>query len=77
MYQPLAYDEIEMWHGHPDLHRNKLEEILSTLDVNDIGYFIEVDLLYPDKLKEKPKNFPFCPEKKLFLKINTKIIRSK
>ena len=22
MIQPLPYDEIEMWHGHPDLHMN-------------------------------------------------------
>ena len=23
--QPLPFDEIEMWHGHPDLYMNKLE----------------------------------------------------
>ena len=22
MIQPLSYDEIEMWHGHPDLYMN-------------------------------------------------------
>ena len=27
MSQPLPYDEIEMWQGHPDLYMNKLEEI--------------------------------------------------
>ena len=27
MIQLLSYDEIEMRHGHPDLYRNKLEEI--------------------------------------------------
>ena len=25
--QPLPYDETKMWHGHPDLHMNCLEEI--------------------------------------------------
>ena len=29
MSQMLPYDEIEMWHGHPDLYMNKLEEILN------------------------------------------------
>ena len=41
-----------------------LEEILNTPDDNEIGYFLEVDLKYPDNIKEKTKNFPFCPEKK-------------
>ena len=41
-----------------------LEEILNTPDDNEIGYFIEVDLKYPDNIKEKTKNFPCCPENK-------------
>ena len=65
MSQPLPYDEIQMWHGHPDLYMNKLQEILNTPDDSDIGYFIEVDLTYPNKIKEKTKNFPFCPENKI------------
>ena len=64
MSQFLPYDEIEMWHGRPDLYMDKLEEILNTLDDSFIGYFIEVDLKYPDNIKEKTKNFPFCPESK-------------
>ena len=32
MSEMLPYDEIEMWHGHPDLHTNKYNEILNTLD---------------------------------------------
>ena len=43
MYQILLYDEIEMWHGHPDLYMDKLEEILTTPDDKDSGYFVEVD----------------------------------
>ena len=62
--QMLPYDEIEMWHGHPDKYWNWLEEILNTPDDSDIGYFLEVDLKYPDNIKEKTKNFPFCPENK-------------
>ena len=64
MSQMLPYDEIEMWHGHPDLYMNWLEEILNTPEDNEIGYFLEVDLKYPDNIKEKTKHFPFCPENK-------------
>ena len=67
MSQMLPYDDIEMWHGHPDLYMSWLEEILNTPDENKSGYFSEVDLKYPDNKKEETKNFPFCPET---LKIN-------
>ena len=62
--QMLPYDEIEMWHGHPDLYMNWLGEILNTPDDNEIGYFLEADLKNPDIIKRKTKNFPFCHEKK-------------
>ena len=64
MSQMLPYDEVEKWHGHPDFHMNKLEELLNTPDDADIGYFIEVDLKYPVEIKEKTKMFPFAPENK-------------
>ena len=64
MSQFLPYDEIEMWHGHPDLYMNWLEEILNTPDDSEIGYFLEVDLNYLDDIKEKTKHFPFCSENK-------------
>ena len=68
MIQPLPYDEIEMWHGHPDVYMNKLDEVLNTPDDSDIGYFVEVDLKYPDNIKEKTKNFPIAPENKIIHK---------
>ena len=74
MSKSLPCDEIKMWHGHPDLYMNKLEEILNTSDDADIGYSVEVDLRYPDNIKETTKNFPFCPENIVILKINTMII---
>ena len=64
MSQFLPYDEIEMWHGHPDKYWNWLEKILKTPDDSEIGYFLEVDLKYPDNIKQKTKYFPFCPENK-------------
>ena len=54
-----------MWHGHPDLYMNKLDEILKTTDDSDIGYFVEADLKYPDNKKEKIKKFPFAPQNKV------------
>ena len=58
MSEPLPYDEVKL-----DRHV-KLEDILNTLDNSDIGYFIEVDLKYPDNIKEKTKKFPFALVKK-------------
>ena len=62
--QFLPYDEIEMWHGHPDKYWNWLDIILNTPDDSEIGYFFEVDLKYPDNIKQKTKYFPFCPKNK-------------
>ena len=51
-----------MWRGHLDLYMNWLEEIINTPDDSHIAYFIEMDLKYPDNIKEKTKNFPNVPE---------------
>ena len=64
MSQFLPYDEIEKWHGDPDKYWKWLDEILNTPDDSEIGYFLEVDLKYPDNIKQKTKYFPFCPENK-------------
>ena len=65
MSQMLPYDESGMWYGHPDLYTDKLEEFLGkTSDEKDFTNFIEVDLKYLDKIKEKTKHFPFCLEVK-------------
>ena len=62
MSQFLTYDEIEMWHGDPNKYWRWLDIILNTPDDADFGYFLEVNLKYPDDIKEKTKHFPFCPE---------------
>ena len=52
MCQPLPFDEFKF-------DKNvKLEDILNTNDYSVIGYFIEVDLKNPDKIK-KQRIFPF------------------
>ena len=58
MSEYLPSDEIKF-------DRNvKLENILNTPDDSDIGYFFEVDLTYPDNIKNKTQNFPIAPENK-------------
>ena len=62
MSQPLPYDEIIF-------DKNvKLEENINIPYDSDIGYFSEVDLTYPDNIKEKTKSLPFAPVNK---KINS------
>ena len=58
MSQLLPYDEVKFEKGIC------LEEILNTLDDSEIGYFLEIDLIYPDNIKEKTRNFAFAPVKK-------------
>ena len=58
MSQSLPYNEIKFDNSV------ELEDILNTADDSDIGYFIEVDLKYPDSIKQKTKNFPFAPVNK-------------
>ena len=55
MSEHLPNDEIKF------VNNVKLEDIINTPDDSDIGYFNEVELKYPDKIKEKTKNFPFAP----------------
>ena len=38
-----------------------VEDLLQIPDDNEYGYFIDCDLEYPVEIKEKTKNFPFCP----------------
>ena len=59
MSQPLPYDNIKF-----ETDNVCLEEILNTPDVNDIGYFLEVDLEYPYNIRQKTMHFPFAPENK-------------
>ena len=66
------------------------QKVLSIPDDNPIGYYYEVDLKYPDDIKFKSKNMPYCPEqivapddwlspyqKKLKPKISAKVANTK
>ena len=39
-----------------------MESILNIPHDNDFGFFLEVELLYPNIIGEKTNNFPFSPE---------------
>ena len=39
-----------------------LERILTTPSYSEIGYLVEVDLKYPEKMKQKTKYLQFCPD---------------
>ena len=57
MSEYLPYEQIKFDNNV------KLEDILNTPDDSDNGYFVEVDLTYPDNIKQK-KNFPLAPVNK-------------
>ena len=41
-----------------------INKVLNTHDCSNTGYILIVDLIYPDNIKYKTKNFPLCPENK-------------
>ena len=51
MSESIPYDEIKL-----DNNIN-LEDILNTPDDSDIGYFVELNLTYPNNIKQKQKLF--------------------
>ena len=71
MSQMLPYDKIEMWHGHPYLYMNWLEEILITPDDNEVGYFLEVDMKYLDNIEKKQRISHFAQRIRKVILIKT------
>ena len=72
--QPSPYDEIKMWHGHPDLCMKWIDKVLNTPDDSDIGYLVDVNLKYTDNIKEKQRISHLELKTELFGKINIMII---
>ena len=54
MSQSLPYADIK-FESNIDI-----DTIIATADDSVIRYFVRVDLKYPDEIKDKTKNFPFC-----------------
>ena len=57
MSEYLPYGEFE-WLGNV----NELN-VMSIDEKSEIGYFLEVDLQYPDELHELHNDYPLAPEK--------------
>ena len=55
MSEPLPYDEVKFDNNV------KLEDVLNTTDDNDIGYFVEVNLSYPDNIKNRKQKISHLP----------------
>ena len=58
----LPYDENNF------VKNVNFEDVIKTPDDSNIGYFEERDLSYLDIVRRETKTFPFCPDKKGFLK---------
>ncbi len=56
MSQPLPFKDLKFENNIT------LENILETSDNNDVGYYVECDLSYPEELHDKFKEYPPCPE---------------
>jgi hypothetical protein len=60
MMEYLPYKDFKSYIPEKELTK---EEILAIPDDSGIGFFLEVDLDYPENIKFKSKNLPYCPEK--------------
>ena len=57
MSECLPYGEFEWLENVDEFDVNSINE------KNKIGYFLEVDLEYPDELHELDNDYPLAPEK--------------
>ena len=57
LHYPLPLKDFEL------VDDISLDEILQTEDEGDIGFMVEVDLVYPDELHDKHADYPLVPDK--------------
>ena len=63
---PLPISTFEMFDESEWTNENQnqiLQRILNTPDDNDLGFFVEVNLIYPDALHNLHLDFPLAPTK--------------
>ena len=63
MLQYLPTGNFQIYENN-SIMESFINKVLNTHDCSNTGYVLIVDLIYPDNLKYKSKNFPFCPENK-------------
>ena len=64
MLQHLPTGNFKIYENN-SITESFVDKVLITHDCSNIGYVLIVDLIYPDNIKHKSKNFPFCPENKI------------
>ena len=63
MFQHLPIGIFQIYENN-SITESFVNKVLNTHDYSDIGYVLIVDLIYPDNIKHKSENFPFCPKNK-------------
>ena len=61
MLQHLPTGNFQIYENN-SITESFINKVLNTHDCSNIGYVLIVDLIYPDNIKNKSKNFPYCPE---------------
>lgn len=64
LVQNLPYKDFQ-WLSKEEVDSFDVQTILKTKKTDDIGYILEVDLIYPHSLHKKHNNLPFCSERKI------------
>ena len=60
--KPLPHSNFK-WVDEETLeHLSNAENILKLDSEGDVGYYFEIDLIYPDNIKNNTKDFPLAPE---------------
>ena len=62
MSEYLPYSEFQ-WLKNVDKFDTMSIKVCNSIEKSPIGYFLEVDLKYPDKLHELNNDYPLAPEK--------------
>ena len=63
MLQHLPIGNFKIYENN-SITETFINKVISTHDCSNIRYLLIVDLMFPDNIKYKSKNFPFCPENK-------------
>ena len=63
MLQYLPTGNFQIYENN-SITESFINKVLNTHDCSNIGYVLIVDLIYPDNIKYKSQNFPFCPQNK-------------
>ena len=58
-----TFEKFEKSEWTYEIEREVLQRILNTPDDNDVGFFVEVDLIYPDELHDLHSYFSLAPRK--------------